>query len=96
MSIITYTPKRDLLGRFKPSKKKLAKLVFVIMALVSFYTNYALAKQVFNLRCEVNGKVVGWFTKDITCGEIAQARFELIEADRQLRNIKEARAYENE
>lgn len=96
MDLVKYVPKRDLLGRFKPSKKKLVKVAFVFLALVSFYTNYTLAKEIWNLRCEVNGKVVGWFIKDITCGELAETRMELIELDRQVRNFKEARAYENE
>lgn len=86
-SITEFVQKRD--------KKKIAKMLFVVLALVSFYTNYSLAKQVYNLRCDVGGQVIGWMVKDITCGELADAKMELIELDRQLR-VQDAYASEFE
>ncbi len=85
MNLVNYVP----VG--KVTKKTIAKGLFVIVALLSFYANYSLAKQVYNLRCGVNGQVVGWFTKDIICGELASTKDEVVELDRQLR-VQEAYA----
>lgn len=87
MEIIKYVPSRDLLGRFKPSKKQLAKTMFVALALISMVTNYYMAKMVFNLRCQVNGQVVGWFTTKSMCHQISTSEFDRMEAERQLRVI---------
>lgn len=86
MQIVTY--KRDLLGRFIPSKRKIFKLVAGLVVIGSFYGNYALLKAQYNFRCADGG---GYFMQDIECAEIAQAKFDARELDRELR-LKEANA----
>lgn len=82
MKITEYVPNRDRFGKFKPSKKGMFKTLFVLMALGSFAGNYLLAKEIWNVRCEVNGEVIGYFTRDITCNEISQAKFDSLELAR--------------
>ena len=82
-SITTYIPKRDILGRFIPSKKKAFKALFVLLALTSFYANYLLASKVWNFRCQVNGQVMGYFTTKQACGDMAEAKMDSLELARQ-------------
>lgn len=72
MNLITYRPARDLAGRFIPSRKKVFKTLFVLASLVSFYANYALAKQIWNVKCAEGG----YFTTKAKCEELAQAKFD--------------------
>jgi len=85
---------KNLLIKIIPSKKGIAKILFVIIFLSSIGLNYLLTKQVYNLRCKVNGQIIGYFVKDIICDEIASTNYEIIELDRQNRNFKEARVNE--
>ena len=82
MKIVEYVQKRDILGRFKPNKSKVFKGLFVLIVVSSFVTNYFLAKQIWNFRCEVNGQIIGYFTRDTICGEMYQAKFDSLELDR--------------
>lgn len=90
MSIVKYVPSRDWAGKFVPSKKKVFKFLFVIVALASFYSNYALAKQIWNLKCAEGG----YFTTKVECGELAQAKFDAKEFYRL--ELKDAMAQERE
>jgi hypothetical protein len=73
-SIITYKPSRDLLGRFKTSRRTKAKLLFVLLALTSFWLNYWQSNQWLVLRCKLyNGTVkTGYFTQ-AECHDLFEA-----------------------
>lgn len=62
-----------MLGRFMPSKSKVFKILFVVMALTSFSLNYILAKKIWNVTCADGG---GYFITKIECNEISQAKFD--------------------
>jgi hypothetical protein len=78
-SIITYKPSRDLLGRFKTSRRTKAKLLFVLLALTSFWLNYYLAKQTYNIKCSAGG----YFTTKAQCNDMAQAKTDALELYRE-------------
>jgi len=73
-SITTYTPKRDILGRFKTTRKTKAKLVFVLLALFSFWLNHWQMDKWLVLRCKLyNGTVkTGYFTQ-AECHDLSEA-----------------------
>lgn len=68
MNLVNYVPKRDGLGRFKPSKKSLFKFMFVVVALASFYGNYVLASKIWNFKCSEGG----YFTTKAECGTLSE------------------------
>jgi len=78
-SIITFVPRRDLLGRFKASKKTKAKILFVILAFTSFYTNYHLLKANYVITCSEGGH----FMSKAKCDELFTNRMDSIELARQ-------------
>ena len=89
MNIVSFVPKRDILGRFaRPSKKTIAKLVGLVVVVGSFWLNYYLLPQVYNFRCEVNGKTAGYFVRDSVCEELVSDRLENLELSRQIRITK--------
>jgi hypothetical protein len=78
-NIINYTQKRDILGRFKTSKRTKAKILFVLLAFTSFYLNYFLARQAYNLKCS-NGV---YFTNKAKCDDLVTMEFDAKELYRQ-------------
>ena len=88
MNLVTYVPARDTLGRFKPSKKKVFKTLFVVAALASFYGNYLLASKIWNFKCSEGG----YFTTKEKCGEIAQFKFD----SQEMYRLQRVQAMENE
>lgn len=71
-AIATYIPKRDILGRFIPSKTKIAKLVFVSLVASSLYLNYYLLKTFMVVKCADGG----YFITKQYCNELAQNAFD--------------------
>lgn len=68
---ITYY-NRDTLGKFKKFnfKKTSKKIIIYQLILLSLVTNIFLARMIWNVRCEVNGHTVGYFTTKETCGNL--------------------------
>jgi hypothetical protein len=92
-TIQTFVPeqKRDEKGRFAkfaPSKKVTIITLSALIVLSSFYLNYWLLKNTYNISCGVNGKAVGYFTRKDTCDELANDRTDFLEADREARNLQ--------
>jgi hypothetical protein len=55
----------------KPNYRKLIKLSFILLAVLSLYGNYWQARQWIAFRCKVNNKVVARLVSQTTCGELA-------------------------
>jgi hypothetical protein len=89
-NIQTYVPKRDRFGKFKSINfRKLAwKVIKKQLIVISLLLNLTLAYQIWNVRCEVNGQIVGYFTTKQVCGELAERKFDLLEQDRIARNLQ--------
>lgn len=60
-------------------KKLVAKYLFVLLALASFYGNYHLAKMSFNFKCDQGG----YFTTKSQCDEFAKNKMVQLEASRE-------------
>jgi len=68
----------------KLTRRQLAKkLIFWQIVLISILLNLSLFKQVYDIRCGVNGEFVGWFTKVSVCDEVKQAKYDSQELARQ-------------
>ena len=69
---ITYYQKRNFLGQFKSvSYKKLSwSIIKKQLIILSILMNIVLARQQYNIRCVVNGQIVGYFTTKTQCGNL--------------------------
>lgn len=65
---MVYVPKAK-----KAYRQKAKTIIAWQLIVLSVVLNLSLAHQIYDVRCKVNGKIVGWFVKAETCGEMAQA-----------------------
>lgn len=85
-AITTYVPKRDYLGRFKPSKKRVVKIIFSALVIGNLFTSWYLFRGLYNFRCEspINNETIGGLLiKKETCNQLVQAQFDSIELSRE-------------
>ena len=55
---------------------------FILITLISLYTNYRLLKAHYVIGCKVNGKTVARFISKEVCGELAQNKTDALELAR--------------